>query len=185
MVELILFWIFAVIAVGGAFGVVVHPNPVKCALLLVITFFALAGEYILLMAHFIAIVHIAIYAGAIMVLFLFVIMLLNVPEETRSGGIWTALRYGGFALAILLFFEIGYFGFKGFQTAYLQQTDLGTVERIGQALFSKYVLPFEIASILLLVAMLGALYLSKRKLGLEGGEKTPAKTEAEKALVEE
>jgi len=179
MVEYILFWLFAILAVGGAFGVVVHPNPVKSALLLVITFFALAGEYVLLMAHFIAIVHIAVYAGAIMVLFLFVIMLLNVQTEAPKTGIWSAARYGGFTLAILLFFEIGYFGFKGFQTAYVQDTDLGTVERIGQALFSKYVLPFEIASILLLVAMLGALYLSKRKLQLSDEKKTPAKTAVE------
>lgn len=185
MVELILFWLFAILAVAGAFGVVVHPNPVKSALLLIITFFALAGEYILLMAHFIAIVHIAVYAGAIMVLFLFVIMLLNVPAETLKEGVWTAVRYIGFALAILLFAEIGYFGFKGFRNAYVQETDLGTVERIGQALFSKYVLPFEIASILLLVAMLGALYLSKRKLQIGGNGKTEAAKDSEKVLAGE
>lgn len=186
MVELILFWIFALLAVGGAFGVVVHPNPAKSALLLVLTFFALAGEYVLLMAHFIAIVHVAVYAGAIMVLFLFVIMLLNVPVESRTSRFWGIMRYAGFSLAILLFAEIGYFGFKGFQTAYVQETDLGTVERIGEALFSKYVLPFEIASILLVVAMLGALYLSKRKLEIVGDGKTaPAGKEAEKVLVEE
>jgi NADH-quinone oxidoreductase subunit J len=186
MVELILFWVFAIIAVIGAFGVVVHPHPIKSALLLVVTFFALAGEYVLLMAHFIAIVHIAVYAGAIMVLFLFVIMLLNLQTEALKEGAWTAVRYIGFAMAIFLFAEIGYFGFKGFRNAYIQETDLGTVERIGQALFSKYVLPFEIASILLIVAMLGALYLSKRKLQIgENGKPETVKASSKKMMAGE
>jgi NADH-quinone oxidoreductase subunit J len=126
-----------------------------------------------------------VYAGAIMVLFLFVIMLLNLQTEVMKEGVWTAVRYGGFAMAIFLFAEIGYFGFKGFRNVYLQETDLGTVERIGQALFSKYVLPFEIASILLIVAMLGALYLSKRKLQIGEDGKTEALKASSKEMVAE
>jgi NADH-quinone oxidoreductase subunit J len=148
-------------------------------LYLIISLAAQAVLYIQLSALFVGVFLIVVYAGAILVLFLFVIMLLNLQTEVREAGIWNAARYGGFILAILLFFEIGYFGFKGFQTAYVRDTNLGTVEGIGQALFSKYVLPFEIASILLLVAMLGALYLSKRKLQVADGKKTPAKTVVE------
>ena len=184
MIEYILFWIFAILAVGGGLGVVLHRNPVKSALFLVITLFALAGEYVLLMAHFIAIVHIAVYAGAIMVLFLFVIMLLNVQTESKVGGVRGTVRYVGFALALFLFAEIGYFGFKGFQTAMVRENNLGTVESIGKALFSQYVLPFEVASILLLVAMLGAVYLSKRKLNLpSSGDQKPGQPVAEKEEV--
>ncbi|NIT56416.1 MAG: NADH-quinone oxidoreductase subunit J [Aliifodinibius sp.] len=187
MLELILFWVFAILAVAGGLGVVIHPNPIKSALLLILTFFALAGEYVLLMAHFIAIVHVAVYAGAIMVLFLFVIMLLNIQEETRTSRAWTFMRYVGMSMAILLFTEIGYFGFKGFRNAYVNETDLGTVERVGQALFSQYVLPFEVASILLLVAMVGAVYLSKRKLQLGQNGKIVSEQSAteEPSVVEE
>ncbi len=188
MIEYILFWLFAILAVGGGLGVVLHRNPVKSALFLVVTLFALAGEYVLLMAHFIAIVHIAVYAGAIMVLFLFVIMLLNVQIESKIGGIRGVMRYVGYTLALLLFAEIGYFGFKGFQTAMVRENSLGTVEGIGTALFSQYVLPFEVASILLLVAMLGAVYLSKRKLTLPSSTEQKTEqpvTETEEVLAEE
>lgn len=189
MIESLLFWFFALLAVGGALGVVIHPNPVKSALLLVLTFFSLAGLYVLLMAHFIAVVHVAVYAGAIMVLFLFVIMLLNVQSETMLEGIWGYVKFFAFAMALVLFAEIGYFGFKGFQRTYVQETDVGTVERVGKALFSEYVFPFEIASILLLVAMMGAIFLSKRHLGAAGRDiklsKTPEKPPAEKILQEE
>ncbi|RMI25827.1 MAG: NADH-quinone oxidoreductase subunit J [Calditrichaeota bacterium] len=184
MLETILFWVFALLAVGGGIGVIAHPNPVKGALFLVMAFFALAGEYVLLMAHFIAIVHIAVYAGAIMVLFLFVIMLLNVQIETRLRGAWNVMRYVGFALALLLFAELGYFGFKGFQEAYVRESDVGLVENIGQALFSKYVLPFEVASILLLVAMVGALYLSKRRLIVEPDQKPAEVARRRRVLAE-
>ncbi|RMG35254.1 MAG: NADH-quinone oxidoreductase subunit J [Methanobacteriota archaeon] len=187
MIEYILFWIFAILATGGGLGVVLHRNPVKSALFLVVTLFALAGEYVLLTAHFIAIVHIAVYAGAIMVLFLFVIMLLNVQIESKVGGIRGIMRWIGFTLSILLFGELGYFGFQGFKTAVAKENTLGTVESIGTALFSKYVLPFEVASILLLAAMIGAVYLSKRRLGMAPPveEKPVAMTEeAEETVVE-
>ena len=164
MLQVILFYVFAVLAVLGGIMVVVHRNPIYSALSLVLTLFALAGEYILLMAHFIAIVHIAVYAGAIMVLFLFVIMLLNIRIEERAPGAFRYMVYVGVPLAALLFVELGYLAFQGFQKATIHQVDVGTVEKIGQALFSKYVLPFEITSVLLLVAMVGAIYLSKRKL---------------------
>ncbi len=176
-IEEILFWFFAVAAVAGGLGVVLHPNPIKSALFLVMTFFALAGEYILLMGHFVAIVHIAVYAGAIMVLFLFVIMLLNVPEETRQGGVWGAMRYVALGLFVFLSFQLSYFGFQDFfgdKQQLVKETEIGTVESIGMSLFSEYVLPFEIASILLITAMVGAIYLSKSKLIIEESKKKKA-----------
>ncbi|NOX38693.1 MAG: NADH-quinone oxidoreductase subunit J [Calditrichaeota bacterium] len=164
MLQITLFYIFAILAVLGGIMVIVHRNPIYSALSLILTLFALAGEYVLLMAHFIAIVHIAVYAGAIMVLFLFVIMLLNIRIEERAPGAFRYMVYIGVPMAAILFLQLGYLAFQGFKEVYVQNTDVGTVERIGQALFSKYVLPFEITSILLVVAMVGAVYLSKRKL---------------------
>ncbi len=164
MVQLILFFAFAVLAVFGAVLVISHRNPVYSALFLVLTFFSLAGEYVLLMAHFIAVVHVAVYAGAIMVLFLFVIMLLNVKVEERARGAFKYMILIALPVAIVLFLELGYLALRGFREQVAQGNDLGTVESIGNALFSTYLLPFEITSILLLVAMMGALYLSKRKL---------------------
>lgn len=164
MLPLILFFIFAGLAVLGGVLVVSFRNPVYSALSLVLTLFALAGEFILLLAHFIAIVQIAVYAGAIMVLFLFVIMLLNIKTEQQAPGALKYMIYIALPMAVLLFMELGYLGFQGYQTAMVRNTDVGTVESVGNALFSSYVLPFEISSILLLVAMLGALYFSKRKL---------------------
>ncbi|MFZ0391734.1 MAG: NADH-quinone oxidoreductase subunit J [Calditrichia bacterium] len=164
MTQFILFFIFAGLAVLGGIMVIAHRNPVYSALFLVLTLFALAGQYVLLLAHFIAVVHVAVYAGAIMVLFLFVIMLLNIQEETRAEGAFRYMVYLAIPLAMLLFLELGYLAFQGFEKVMVKSNDLGTVENIGQALFSTYVLPFEITSILLLVAMMGALFLSKRTL---------------------
>jgi len=164
MVQLIIFFVFAVLAVFGGIMVISHRNPVYSALFLVLTFFSLAGEYVLLSAHFIAVVHVAVYAGAIMVLFLFVIMLLNVKVETRARGAFKYMILIALPVAFVLFLELGYLALRGFEKRVVQGNDLGTVESIGEALFSTYLLPFEITSILLLVAMMGALYLSKRKL---------------------
>jgi len=164
MLQNILFFVFAILAVAGAVMVISFRNPVYCALSLVLTLFSLAGEYVLLLAHFIAIVHIAVYAGAIVVLFLFVIMLLNIRREERAPGSIKYMVYLGVPLGLVLLYELVSIGFREFTDVYVKATDIGTVEKIGQALFSKYVLPFEITSILLLVAMLGAIYLSKQKL---------------------
>jgi NADH-quinone oxidoreductase subunit J len=170
MLQLILFFIFAALAVLGGIVVISHRNPIYSALFLVLTLFALAGEYVLLLAHFIAVVHVAVYAGAIMVLFLFVIMLLNIREEARAAGAFRYMIYIALPMAVILFVELGYLAFQGFQTATVQANTNGTVESIGNALFSTYVLPFEITSVLLLVAMAGALYLSKKKLSVANEE---------------
>jgi len=166
MIQLILFFTFAFLAVLGAVMVISHRNPIYSALFLILTFFSLAGIYILLLAHFIAIVHIAVYAGAIMVLFLFVIMLLNIKAETQARGAFKYMSYVAVPMAIILFLELGYLGFKQYQESVSKANEIGTVESIGSALFSTYLLPFEITSVLLVVAMAGALFLSKKKLSV-------------------
>jgi NADH-quinone oxidoreductase subunit J len=166
MIQLILFFTFAFLAVLGGVMVISHRNPIYSALFLILTFFSLAGEYILLLAHFIAIVHIAVYAGAIMVLFLFVIMLLNIKAETQARGAFKYMSYVAVPMAIILFLELGYLGFQQFKGSITKANEIGTVESIGSALFSTYLLPFEITSVLLVVAMAGALFLSKKKLSV-------------------
>ncbi len=164
MIQMILFFIFAFLAVAGGVMVISHRNPIYSALFLILTLFSLAGIYILLLAHFIAIVHIAVYAGAIMVLFLFVIMLLNLKTETRAKGAFKYMIYLAVPMAIILCLELGIIGFHQYREALSKPGDIGTVESIGTALFSTYLLPFEITSVLLIVAMAGALFLSKKKL---------------------
>jgi NADH-quinone oxidoreductase subunit J len=166
MIQLILFFTFAFLAVLGGVMVIAHRNPIYSALFLILTLFSLAGIYILLLAHFIAIVHIAVYAGAIMVLFLFVIMLLNIRAETQARGAFKYMSYVAVPMAIILFLELGYLGFKQYQESVSKANEIGTVESIGSALFSTYLLPFEITSVLLVVAMAGALFLSKKKLSV-------------------
>jgi NADH-quinone oxidoreductase subunit J len=140
MIQLILFFTFAFLAVLGAVMVISHRNPIYSALFLILALFSLAGEYILLLAHFIAIVHIAVYAGDMI--------------------------YIAIPMAIILFLELGYIGFQQYKESVTKSSEIGTVENIGSALFSSYLLPFEITSILLLVAMAGALFLSKKKLAV-------------------
>ncbi|GAB4172812.1 MAG: NADH-quinone oxidoreductase subunit J [Calditrichia bacterium] len=161
----ILFYLFAIIAVLGAVFVILHRNPIYSVLSLILTFFALAGIYVLLSAHFIAIVHIAVYAGAIMVLFLFTVMLLNVKVESKSRTLVSKMKWIALPAVVIAFAEMGYFVFKGFSGKMIKENELGVVENIGKNLFSKYVFPFEVTSVLLVVAIVGALYLSKRKLG--------------------
>jgi NADH-quinone oxidoreductase subunit J len=101
-----------------------------------------------------------------MVLFLFVIMLLNIKAETRARGAFKYMSYLAVPMAIILFLELGYLGFQQYQKSVTKANEIGTVESIGSALFSTYLLPFEITSVLLVVAMAGALFLSKKKLSV-------------------
>lgn len=164
----VLFFLFASIAIAAAIMMVVHRNAVYCALFLILTLFALAGLFVLLNAPFIAAVHIIVYAGAIMVLFLFVIMLLDLKSDVRRE------RRGGFAqivgmiLAAILFVELGIFikssGTASAAGAIADKAVIGDTQSIGQLLFTKYLFPFEIASVLLLSAIIGSVILAKLKL---------------------
>jgi NADH-quinone oxidoreductase subunit J len=177
MLELIVFFFFAAIAVAFALIVVLHRNPVVGALSLVVSFFALAVMYVLLEAPFMAALQVIVYAGAIMVLFLFVIMLLNLQHqhEEPTRPIQQFLGFtGGAAFAITLVYYISKGAFlatTGASGKYI--TDAGA---IGRALFSTYVFPFEAVSILLIAAIVGALVLSQRSTTAERkAEKLPPK----------
>lgn len=161
----VLFYLFAVIAVLAAFLVITFRNPINSALAMVVCFFCLASMYVMLSAHLIAVLQILVYAGAIMVLVLFVIMLMNLREWEL--GLWkfTLPKVIGLGLVALLLIEgINMLkGVKDWQPAELSE-GFGTVEAVGTRLFSNYLLPFEMVSILLLVGMVGAVVLTKKKL---------------------
>ena len=168
--EVIFFYIFGIIAIASAIMVIVSKNPVHSVLFLVVTFFSTAGLFVLLNAHFIAIVQILVYAGAIMVLFLFVIMLLNLKKTQEDFSKMMMLKIYGLIAAFFFLFEILYIAFKGQSTAEKDMfTDVviqnagGNTKLVGNLLFTKYVLPFEITSVILLAGMVGAVVMAMKK----------------------
>jgi NADH-quinone oxidoreductase subunit J len=168
--NLILFYVFAVIAVGTTLLVVVQSNPVHSVLLLIGSFIGLAGLYVLLDAPFVAVIQIIVYAGAIMVLFLFVVMLLNAPREAivRSTVLESgATRAVGGVLALAFAAELAWALTRSRTLAMSNAGDLPSfsVPQIGQRIFQEYGFAFEATSILILVAMVGAITLAGRHLG--------------------
>jgi len=164
----ILFYLFATVAIFSAFYVTKARSPVNSALCLVTTFICFAVLYIMLDAPFMAAIQIMVYAGAIMVLIVFVIMLLNLGTAVKKR--YThALAWGG-ALSILMLFVTNMFIRRGVPTGEVGDItkqvvmSYGHTELIGKAMFTEFLLPFEIASILLLVAIVGAVILSKREV---------------------
>ena len=162
----LLFYFAAAIAVGTAIAVVLSRNAVYSAILLVACFFSLALIYLLLEAYFLAVLEIFIYAGAIMVLFLFVIMLLNLGHEKAQEHFRYLQR--GLSLFLVIVFFLGVSLILLSDLSVLHQShetfSAGGVKVLGEALFTKYLLPFEVASLLLLVALIGTVYLAKRKI---------------------
>ncbi len=164
-----LFYVFAAVAVATSLLVVLQSNPVYSVLLLIGSFLALAGLYVLLAAPFVAVIQIIVYAGAIMVLFLFVVMLLNAPKEdaTQAGILESgATRAFGALLAIVFAAELvwavtrsGAPNTQGLRSA---RATAWSVSEIGQILFSEYAFAFEVTSVLILVAMVGAITLAAR-----------------------
>lgn len=156
------FLIMSLILIGSAVGVIAAKSPINSALNLVLNFMVIACMYAMLDAHFLAAVQIVVYAGAIMVLVLFVLMLLNVKaEEPRRGGLFFI---GIAAGAGVVFLRI-------LSTTIADSADMipsaagapGTAAAIGEALFSRYVFPFEAASVLIMAAIVGAVMLAKRR----------------------
>jgi NADH-quinone oxidoreductase subunit J len=168
----LLFYIFAALALGGSLGVVAQRNPVYSVVSLIVAFFGLSGLYVLLESPFAAVVQIIIYAGAIMVLFLFVVMLLNVPTE--DGGEWDRAhpyyRPGPMRLgAVLAVLFSGQLVWALNRTVGLgigvgeARPALESVRDVGRVLFTDYMFAFEVTSILILVAMIGAVVLARRR----------------------
>jgi len=162
--NLIVFIILAVVAIGSALGMLLNRNAIYSALFLILNFATVAVFYIILGAPFIAMTQVTVYAGAIMVLFLFVIMLLGAEELTGMTTKFDWQRPAAVVLALLMlaellvviFFRDAVFG------EFMQLTDFGTPANIGRVLFNDYLLPFEITAILLLAAMVGAIVIAHR-----------------------
>ncbi len=167
-------YLFGLLAILSALGMIFHKNPVYSALFLVIAFFSLAGIYALLGAQFLSIVQVMVYAGAIMVLFLFVIMLLNLRNEIRLPiGRPFQVIFGvifGILLLVQGFLILKASSVSGALGVFPQSRvdQIGSVEALGTLLFTKYLLPFELASVLLLIGMVGAILLGRKKLPNEG-----------------
>jgi len=158
----ILFWVLAIISLFSAVMVITSRNPVYSVLWLIITFFSISGHYILLNAQFLAIVNIIVYAGAIMVLFLFVIMLMNLDRDTEpQKNKWLKLA-GAVAGGCLLLVLIAALRNSEVQMTELAKGDIGLIQNLGNVLFKDYVVPFEISSVLFLSAMVGAVVIGKR-----------------------
>ena len=167
---LTIFYIFAALSVFGALGVLFLKNPIHCALSLVGTFFCLGSIYVMLNAEFVAVIQVLIYAGAIMVLFLFVLMLLSSLDTEQSSNKWSTGKILAGLLSLGIFVQIAYLftgnelklGTKGEYPIEVVE-EIGSITLIGRLLFTDYILSFEIIVILLLVAVIGAVVIAKRK----------------------
>ena len=157
----ILFWFLTVLALVAAVGVVTSKNPIFSVLWLIVVFFSISGHYVLMNAQFLAIVNIIVYAGAIMVLFLFVIMLMNLNAETEPvKNVYMKLAGVISGLTLMIVFVAALSDSQS--TIIRPGTSVGLTENLGKALFNKYVIPFEISSVLFLSAMVGAILIGKK-----------------------
>lgn len=159
---LYVFYFLSFLAIFCALLVVFSKNPVHSVLYLILTFFAIAGHYFLMNAQFLGTVHVIVYAGAIMVLFLYVIMLLNLNQESEPHKS-TFLKFAA-AICAGLLLVVMVASLKGVETMATQHqgtAEMGLVKSLGKVLFTDYLLPFEISSVLLLASMVGAVMLGK------------------------
>lgn len=159
----IIFLVLSVISLICAMGVILSKNPVSSVLCLILTFFTIAGHYVMLNAQFLAVVHIIVYAGAIMVLFLFVIMLMNLNadiEPQKRNWLKYAGAISGGTLLVILVAALRDASMPSLQSG---STDIGLIGNLGKTLFSQYVVPFEVSSVLFLSAMVGAVVIGKKE----------------------
>ncbi|UBM60344.1 NADH-quinone oxidoreductase subunit J [Marinilongibacter aquaticus] len=161
------FYIISVLTLFGALGTIMSRNPIHSVIYLILTFFSLSAHYVLLNAQFLAAVNIVVYAGAIMVLFLFVVMFLNIKEEEThksKNKVMIASTIVSCTIGIILLAAV-----KMTQAPrvnpYTYQVKTGFIENLGKVLYSKYLLPFELVSVLFLIAMAGAVMLGKKEKG--------------------
>lgn len=164
MITSYLFYILSAIAILSAIQVVRVSNPIYSVLYLIVTFFAIAGHYVLMNAQFLAAVHVMVYAGAIMVLFLYVIMMLNLNKETephKPALVKAAAIISGGVLLVVLVASL-----KGAEVMIMAPNadrNIGLVENLGKTLFNQFLLPFEVSSVLFLGAMVGAVMIGKKE----------------------
>jgi len=187
----ILFFMFATIAVVAALNVILQRNPIYCAIGLIVTLCSLAGLFLTLSAQFIAAIQIIVYAGAIMVLFVFTIMLLNVRSEEAKVDRQKFLRWLAVPLFLALLGEVYYVvrtvnnpppQIPATGTAPPVEI-LGTVESIGREMFTSYLLPFEATSVLILMAIVGAMLLARREKASDVVQTQATTTEPEEETV--
>ena len=175
--EAIAFYLLGALAIGASLLVIAQRNPIYSVLLLIASFGALSGLYVLLDAPFVAVIQIIVYAGAIMVLFLFVVMLLNAPHEDTEYDerVHPLLRPGpmrfGAVLALMFAVELWWALARGGDTGAFPGGSVTSVAVIGRSLVTDYAFPFEVTSILILVAMVGAVVLAKRDNPRDQGDR--------------
>lgn len=167
-VEQIIFYIFAGLTLASALMVITAKNPIQAALSLVLTFFLAAGIWLMLEAEFLAITLVLVYVGAVMVLFLFVVMMLDINIAQLRAGFISYLPFGllvAAALAVLLVMAVGpaHFGLEIFAEPVRHAADYSNVRELGRVMYTVYVYPFEIASVILLVAIIAAIALTLRR----------------------
>lgn len=161
----LLFWILSVLAIFSALMVITSKNPVFSVIWLILVFFCISGHYLLLNAQFLAIVNIIVYAGAIMVLFLYVLMLLDLKKETepqKNRWIKMAGAVAGGCLLLVLVAALRKADIMN-NVVQTREGDIGLIQNLGKILFNEYVVPFEISSILFLSAMVGAMVIGKKE----------------------
>ena len=162
MIE-ILFFFFAAVALGAAINVLVQKHVLYSALSLILMLTAVSVLFVFLQADFIAVIQVIVYAGAIMVLFTFVIMLLNLPADEDGGDRLRWLKFIGIPLGLFLLFLI-VATLWNVEPARAREVLIGSPEVIGHSLFTEYLLPFEVTSLLILIALMGAVVFAKKDL---------------------
>ena len=164
MAEAVFFYVFSLLTVGAALSVVFNRKPIYSVLSLLVVMFCLACLFIMLGAYFVAALQVLLYAGAVLVLFLFVLMLLNLDPDVVARAKLFRMRIVGTAVAVVIFFQL----VRLVQTPggepplYAAPMPNGTVEHLGRLLFAKYLLPFELVSFIILAAIVGAVTLSRQ-----------------------
>ena len=158
------FYILAFLAVVSALVVVSHRNPVISALWLVVSFVCVAGVYVLLRAHFLAMVQILVYAGAVMVLFAMVVMLMDLKEIGKGKQGQRLIRFLGGLSGVLIMLLLLVLNSQAWKVSWEGKAgaEFGTISEVGKVLFTRYLLPFEVLSLLLLSAVIAVIYLARR-----------------------
>ena len=159
----ILFILFAAVALGAAINVLVQKHVLYSSLSLIVLLTAISALFVLMQAEFLAVINVIVYAGAIMVLFVFVIMLLNLPADEESSDRLRWLKFIGIPMGLFLLFMVGrtVWNVEGSATT---PEIAGTPQAIGASLFTDYILPFELTSLLILIALMGAVVFAKKDL---------------------